>query len=141
VYGDKHSNFTEADATKLRKNPAHVMVFIFRGVFSWLPKMHENVYRARLATAHTSTAARKLPFSKFLRTPHREGVAMLGTAEQKVGSARPIVRKTSLVLPNFMVARNMRYRNWLAQAASIGSVSWWFASCQGDFCGFFVGII
>lgn len=123
VYGHKHSNFTAEHAATLRRHPRHVMVFVYRGVFVWLPKMKKNSYSSKLVPQRRTARAQRpsrvapgrkasarAPFDVFLRTPHMVDADVHGA----------VAAKATPTLPNFVAMRNRLYGNFVAASDAPG---------------------
>ena len=80
------------------------MVFVFRGLFSWLPKMYEKSYNEFVGPKPRS-------FSQFLRAAHYSGVSAEGGA---------IPKARQMQVANFIALRTMVYWNWVNCSAALG---------------------
>ena len=134
LYGHKHGDFTPEHASRLRSNPQHLMMFLWRNVFTWLLKMYQDPY-CEIYTGHGNEHAfmRPDPDGAFAGQPRgSESQVSLDMLKVETNFSYFLRRKHKMPdqfgmqsctfgeSPSFMHVRSLRYRNWLAQISIIG---------------------
>jgi len=137
LYGHKHGDVTPEQAGRLKSYPRHIMMFLWRNVFTWLLKMYQDPYCVvytghkigfRLETLKMRTDSTGLLFEKLRGVPSANPAMMEMETNYSYFLRRKHVMpnefgKQSCTLgdsPSFMHVRNLRYRNWLAQMSIVG---------------------